>query len=152
MHLHTHHTDDIMMGDLSFSFSQQSDNWFCSSVWDCDLSGHLHHHPAHHRPLPSPQQRSLLGRCYFFLASICPLKRCISPSAETLSQSPSKSSTSCCLPLEVPVQGLAWSRDYWWFAIIQKHCLQKAECQKQLVQNVVALKNLPHNLNIYYRW
>ena len=69
----------------------------------------------------------------YFLALICPLKRCISPSAETLSQSPPKSSTSCCLPLEVPVQGLAWSRDYWWFAIIQKHCLQKAECQKQLL-------------------
>ena len=55
----------------------------------------------------------------YFLALICPLKRCISPSAETLSQSPSKSSTSCCLSLEVPVQGLAWSRDYRWFAIIE---------------------------------
>ena len=67
----------------------------------------------------------------YFLALICPLKRCIYPSAETLSQSPPKSSTSCRLPLEVPLQGLARSRDYRSFAVIEKHWLQKAECQKQ---------------------
>ena len=60
-----------------------------------------------------------------FSTLIFPLKKCISPSAETLSQSPPKSSTSCCLPLEVPVQGLAWSRDYRWFAIIEKNTVYR---------------------------